>query len=151
MFSKEIFKTISRMRSGRIHTDGYIREEIIMLNKLGILTYFCCAGHPRANREPYLVLDFSRYTAELLINARKLGIAAEITVENNATYGLTLVVYSRHTRKPVTYRRCRKFKQYLRNVVTVIRNPEVLKENSRRTAELSKTLGLPVYRASEVS
>ena len=151
MFSKDILKTISRMRNCRIHIDGYIREEIIMLNKLGILTYFCCAGHPRADREPYLVLDFSRYTADLLINARKLGITAEITVENNTTYGLVLVVYSRYMRKPVTYRHCRRFKQYLRDVVTVLMNPEVLKESNRRTTELSKKLGLPVYRASEVS
>lgn len=151
MFSKDILKTISRMRNGRIHIDGYIREEIIMLNKLGILTYFCCAGHPRDDREPYLVLDFSRYTAELLSNARKLGITAEITVENNTTYGLVLVVYLRYMRKPVTYRHCRGFKQYLRNVVTVLMNPAALKESSRRTTELSKKLGLPVYCASEVS
>ena len=151
MFSKEILETISRMRSGRIHVDAYIREEIIMLNKLGIRTYFCCAGHPRTNRKPYMVVDFSRYTAELLITARKLGITAEITVENNTTYDLVLVVYPRYMHKPVTYRHCRRFKQYLRNISMVIRNPEALKESNRRTAELSKKLGLPVYRASEVS
>ena len=151
MFSKEILETISRMRSGRIHVDAYIREEMIMLNKLGIRTCFCCAGHPRTNREPYMVVDFSRYTAELLITARKLGITAEITVENNTTYGLVLVVYSRYMHKPVTYRHCRRFKQYLSNISMVIRNPEALKESNRRTAELSKKLGLPVYRASEVS
>ena len=151
MFSKEILETVSRMRSGRIHIDAYIRKEIIMLNKLGIRTYFCCAGHPRTGRGPYVVVDFSRCIAQHLLNARKLGRTALITISDNAGYGLVMIIRPLFTDKPVNYRLCRMFKQYLRNVITVIRNPEVLKESNRRTTELAKKLGLPVYRASEVS
>lgn len=150
MFSKEILETVSRMRDGRIHVDGYIREEIIMLNKLGICTYFCCAGHPRTGDAPYIVLSFSRHVAQHLINARRLGLTARTTIDN-CCYGLVLVVRAQSIRTTTKYRHCRMFKQYLRNVITVVRNPDVLKESNRRTAELSKKLGLPVYRASEVS
>ena len=150
MFSKEILETVSRMRNGRIHIDGYIREEIIMLNKLGIRTYFCCAGHQRTGGAPYVVFYFSSHVAQHLLNARKLGLTAQVTVLDHA-YGLVLVARPHHTYKAVKYRLCRMFKQYLRNVITVVRNPEILKESNRRTTELSKKLGLPVYRASEVS
>ena len=151
MFSKEILETVSRMRDGRIHVDGYIREEIIMLNKLGICTYFCCAGHSRTGGAPYVVFYFSNHVAQHLLNARKLGLTAQITVGGNAGYGLVLIVRPHPTYRKVKYGLCRMFKQYLRNVITVVRNPDVLKESNRRTAKLSKKLGLPVYRASEVS
>ena len=136
MFSKEILETVSRMRNGRIHIDAYIREEVILLNKLGIRTYFCCAGHPRTGSAPYIVLNFSGHVARHLINARKLGRTAYITVDDNARYGLVLNARPHHTYKPVKYRLCRMFKQYLRNVITVIKNPEVLKE-SNRASEVS--------------
>ena len=151
MFSKEILTTVARMRNGRIAVDAYIREEVIMLNKLGIRTYFCCAGHPRTGSAPYIVFDFSRCVAQHLLSARKLGRTAIVTVSDNAGHGLVLIARPQHTYRTVKYRLCRMFKQYLRNVITVIRNPDVLKESNRRTAELSKKLGLPVYRASEVS
>ena len=128
MFSKEILETVSRMRDGRIRVDGYIREEIIMLNKLGIRTDFCCAGHPRTGGVPYVVLYFSNHVAPHLLNARKLGLAAQITECDNAGYGLVLIVRPHPTYRKVKYGLCRMFKQYLRNVITVIRNPEVLKE-----------------------
>ena len=150
MFSKEILTTVSRMRNGRIAVDAYIREEVIMLNKLGIRTYFCCSGHPRSNREPYIVFDFSRHVASLLIDARKLGLTAEITVARSLVYDLVLIVRPRCSRRPVKYGLCRMFKRYLRNVITITMYPGILLEHERRMDKLSKLFGLPVYRSSEV-
>lgn len=105
-----------------VHLDGYIYQEIIALNMLGLHTRFCCSGHPGRRYHPYVLFEFSERTAKYLLKARgKFGTTASIQLEYNN--GLVIIARHRVSRvgNKIKYSDLRMFRTYLRGVIAMIR------------------------------